>query len=363
MGTSSRVLTFALTQKDATTTGYVAGDVDFAGVDDAGLGQLVIGLMAPSIPGSMPVVTLAEMFSGPDRVVTMFGTDITLPSSVVIEGTVEDYEVYATPGPVGSWGFAGPIAITDISSAASSGNTGAALQVLIDNLPNMAWDWGGGGNVSAGGTATLDLAPSLGFTPASVVTVPGLPLGFEGSESWVVFSADGCPDEGWIITGMGQGASTADMTDVGRGVVDCAAEAGAVAIAEVGGLGTGGPTSAVFGPADSSGFLFATPQSIPSVDAWDPAARSLEVTVDPLADWVRVRMEDDRHNVHDYFVEGSFKGIVPGEFSGFRRARATVEVVSLSTTGPTWEELVSAGATDLHALDAESAARMQTGGE
>lgn len=92
------------------------------------------------------------------------------------------------------------------------------------------------------------------------------------------------------------------------------------------------------------------------MDGWDPATRALTISVDADADFVRVRMQDDRYNVHDYFVAGSWSGTVPGDFSGFRRAQADVEVWAVDTTAGTFEERVAAGEVDPHSFPAQTSA-------
>ena len=336
---SSRELRIPLTPKGSSPTGTLQGNVDFGGVADAAWDELAVGVVPAAVQGALGTYTLDRMF-GDDRTVTLFGTDLEVPGNIVVEGTVENYETWAYAGPIGIWAFAGPVSIADASGA--SGSTADALNLLIGNLGDMTWGWNGSGHSTIGATTTLDIAPSVAFSDSASVSLPALPLGFRGDETWLVMSAEECT-EGWAVTGFGTGTGAATVTKVPDGSTGCGMDLSMYATAEVGGLGTGGATSTTLAHMDRGAWVFNTPQAPPSVDAWDPATRALTISADPAADFVRIRMTDDRNNVHDYYVSGSWSGTVPGDYSGFRRPQADIEVFAIDSERGTWEDRVMDG--------------------
>jgi hypothetical protein len=343
LGVTTRSLAIPLTPKSTTTDGLIDGTMDFTGVDDAAWNQIVIGLVPAAFSQALPTVSLQSLF-GADRTVTVFGTDVTLPANLVIEGTEETYEVGAPPGDVGVWGFAGPILTSDVTHA--TGGPGDAINLLLDNLGAMSWGWLGGGTLATGGTTTLDLAPADSFADTLSVSLPGLPLGFHGDETWFVMTADECR-EGWVVTGLGQGTSASTVERVPDGTSGCRGDQSVLATAEVGGLGSGGATTTTTATDDGTGtWTFDDPQDTPSVDAWDPSTRALTVSVDSDSTFVRIRMEDNRYNVHDYFTAGSYSGTVPGDFSAFHRPQAAIEVWSLDASGASYDERATTGSAD-----------------
>lgn len=355
-GTVSRVLTLPLWPKDLSPDdASVSGALDFTGVDDGAYTDAVIGFASASVQGELGALRLEDLFAE-ERSISVYGIDVDAPSNLFMEGVEEGYVAGAHAGPVGAWGLAGPIPIADVTSGLSG--SGDALRLLVDHLPDMAWGYAVGGTASLGAVTSMDLAPGTPFDDALDVPLPALPAGFGGTEGFFVLTTDERADEGFVGTGLGMGSGTLSVSTVAEGTVSDSLGTAVLAYAQVDGLGSGGPTSSVVGRVGADGSLaFPEMLDIATLDTWDPATRTLGVTVDPDAQFVRVRLVDNRQRVADLIVAGAYAGEVPRTNADFGMARATVEVRAFGTVEGTFEEWVAEGVLDPGALPVVAAAR------
>lgn len=332
------------------------GTMDLSAVPDPAWNEVGVGIVVPSFARALAMLTVDDVF-GPDRDVTVFGVTVALPANLVVEGTVEDYTTDCWPGAVGNWGFAGPLKVSDVSSGVS--NTADSLNLLIANLSGMVWGYNTGATAVADTAATLDLAPSAAFTDTVNVTLPALSLGFRGDESFLVFTADDHVDDGWIMTGLGQGTTSAVVSTVAPGSVTDSIGSGVIALAEVGGTGTGGATSAAFADVAADGSVTLPDlQDVAVVDVWDPASSTIGVTTDADADFVRVRFTDTRHRIHDLYVPpGAYSGALPTAVSGFGNANATIEVTAVQTADGLYDDWLASGAVDMGEMRVQTSVR------
>lgn len=354
---TARSVAVYLEPRDSTgADAQLTGTVDLSGVADPAWNEVGVGIVVPSFNRALAMLTVDDLF-GPDRDVTVFGVTVSLPANLIVEGTAEDYTADCWPGAVGSWGFAGPLKVSDVSSGVT--NTADSLNLLISNLASMTWGYATGATAVADTAATLDLAPSEGFTDTVNVTLPALPLGFRGDESFLVFTADDHVDDGWVMTGLGQGTSSAVVSTVAAGSVADSIGSGVIALAEVGGTGSGGATSAAYGAVASDGSVtLPALQDVAVIDVWDPATTSIGVTTDADADFVRVRFTDTRHHIHDLYVPpGAWTGTLPSAVSGFGNANATVEVTAVQTADGIYDDWLAAGAVDMGEMSVQTSAR------
>ncbi len=355
-GVVGRQLTVSVLPKDTDLrSAALVGPVDFAGVDDAGWSDVVVGFAAGSIQGALASVKIEDLFAE-DRAVTVFGVAVDAPANLFIEGTAGDYAATAVPGDIGVWGLGGPIAVADVTAGLSG--AGDALGLLAANLGAMSWGHVTGLTATEGGTTTTDLAPADRFDDTQPMTLPALSIGFHGDESLFVLVTEETVNEGYIITGLGTGTGLLDVATVPAGTVSGSLGTQALAYAQVGGVGSGGATSTAIGSVASDGTMsFVDLQEVAVVSSWDAAARAIGATVDGDADFVRIRLRDDVNRVHDILAPASWAGTLPNCVTGFRLAHAEVEVLSLQTADGTYEGWLATGDLDPDTKSSVAAAR------
>ena len=338
--------------KDAT----LHGNVSFTGVRDPAWNELTVGVVVPSQNRPLALLTTDDLFAS-DRDVSVFGIETGMPANLVIEGSAEDYYCEAWPGAVGSWGFAGPIAYADASSGISS--TADALALMIAYMPFMTWSYSTGATAATGTQSELDLAPDTAFSEGVTVLLPPLTVGFHGDESMLVFTADQHVDDGWMVTGIDMGTTSALVSTVPSGSVLDTLDSGVLAYVEVGGIGTGGASASSFASLASDGTVTLPDfQDVAVVDAWDPSTSTIGVTTDSDSDIVRVRLTDNHHHVYDMFLpSGAWSGTLPSAVSSFGKANATIEVTAVHTLDGVYDGWLSSGAVDFAEMTVETTAR------
>ncbi|MDP2314073.1 MAG: Ig-like domain-containing protein [Pseudomonadota bacterium] len=358
VGMVGRQLTVSVLPKDTVLNdATLTGAVDFSGIDDGGWSDVVVGFAAASIQGALASTRLEDLFAD-ERAITVFGVDVEAPANLFVEGAAETYDATAFAGDVAVWGLGGPIAIADATESLSG--TGDALQLLADNIGAMSWGQVTGLTATSGASTTADLAPADRFDDLVTVSLPPLSLGFTGTEEYFLLAAEERAAEGFVVTGLGTGtpAGSTDIPTVLAGTVLDSLGTTVLAYAQVGGVGSGGATSSAVATENAEGNLIAPLlQDIATVDAWDPAVRTFAYTVDADADYVRVRLRDERNRVHDILAPSSWSGTIPNCVTSFRLPSATVEVLALETTGGNYEGWLAAGELGVDTKPTVTAAR------
>ncbi len=353
-----RELTLSLLPKDTVENdALLAGAVDFAGVDDGEWSDVVVGFAAASIQGSLAATRLEDLFAD-ERAITVFGVDVDAPANLFVEGAAPDYAARALAGPVAAWGLGGPIPIADATAGFSG--SGDALKLLADNMGAMSWGHRADLVAVSDDTLAVDLAPIVRFDARTPVSLPPLSLGFHGDEVYFLLVAEERLDEGFVVTGLGTGGASAvaDVPTVLPGNVADSLGTSALAYAQVGGIGSGGATSAAVASDVVGGALVVPPlQDIPSVDAWEPTTRGVAYTVDADAHFVRVRLKDERNRIHDILAPSSWSGTIPTCVTNFRLPQASIEVLALQTSGGSYEAWLAGGDLSVQTKPAVSAAR------
>lgn len=357
-GVVGRQLTVSVLPKDTVVRdATLTGTVDFAGVDDGGFSDIVVGFAGASIQGAFAATRLEDLFAE-ERAITVFGVDVEAPANLFIEGAADSFSATALPGPVAAWGLGGPIPIADATTSLSG--TGDALALLAANMGAMSWGYVSGITASDGAETAADLAPASRFDDTASVSLPPLPGGFSGTEEYFLLVAEESAGEGYIVTGLGSGApgGPSEVPTVAVGTVADSLGTAVLAYAQVGGTGSGGATSTALAT-DVSGDTLIAPllQDIATVDLWEPAARTFGFTADADAHFVRVRFRDARNRVHDLYAPGSWSGTIPNAVTSFGLAGASIEVLALETSGGSYESWVATGALDIDGLPAVTAAR------
>jgi hypothetical protein len=357
-GVVGRALTVSILPKDTDPrSATLTGAIDYTGVGDAGWSDLVVGIAGGSIQGSLAATKLEDLFAE-ERTITVFGVEAEAPSNLFVEGSADTYASVALPGAVGVWGLAGPIAIADATSGLSG--SGDALQLLADNLDVMTWGHVTGLTATADAETTADLAPASTFDDLTPVSLPPLPAGFYGDESYFVLVTEERADEGFLLTGLGTGtpAATTDIASVLAGTVADSLGTSVLAYAQVGGVGSGGAVSAGVGTREgSSTVIVPLLQSVPTVTTWDPSARTFGFSVDDSAHFVRVRLRDSRNRVHDILAPGDWSGDIPNCVNSFGLASAEIEILAVETTAGAYESWLAGGELDPTTFPVATAAR------
>ncbi len=353
--TVQRELTMALTPKDA--GGYDAnlhGTVDFSGVRAPDADEMVVGFAVPSVQHSLVSLDIADLFADP-RTVTIYGIDVSAPANLFVKDYAEDWYAVAMAGPVAAWGLAGPIPVEEATESFSG--TGDALDLLVTHASDLEWDATSGLTAVSLNTTETSLAPDEKLSDVLTVALPALPLGFTGNEEWFVLSADKLATDGWVATGLGLGSSSTYVSRVPPGTLSGTVESSFFAFSQVEGLGSGKGSTAVVGTEGKAGVAFADALDVPTIDGWDPAARTISVTSDATANLVLIRVVDKKHHVHDLVAPASWTGIEPNCIDELARGQATVHVSTVVTNGNSFEDWARTGDWDLSTKDADAYAR------
>ncbi len=355
IGTISRsvVLPVYLYQDDRAEAD-LHGQVNFGGVEDAAWNEIVIGMAGASVQGELGSVVLDDLFAD-DRTISVIGFDVTAPSNLFVEGTAEDYYSASFDGPVAAWALTGPLLIADLPLGAGAGE---ALAVITSQLDRFSWGYNTGTGVE-NATAEIDIAPSAAFSDSVLLDLPPLPAGFNGTERYFLMAAEENPDNGWLFDGFGSGLA-GDRAEVKRADPDelpVSVGSAVLVYNQVGGLGSGGPVCSAV--AEVRDVLVSVPplQDVAVIDAWDPDARTVQFTVDSRSGYVRLRLTDRNHRVHDIYTDGSWSGSVPVADPAFSWTRTDLELISLETSWTTFEDRAARGELEPRLLRASTMAR------
>jgi hypothetical protein len=357
--TVGRSFTIPLWPKDTDArSATLFGQVDFSGVDDPTWEELAIGFASASIQGALATIRLDDLFAD-ERSISVIGIDVEAPSNLFVEGAQEDYYATAAPGGVAAWGLGGPVAIAEAGDSLEG--TGDALAPLVDHLDDMSWGWGGPAEAIAAVDTRVDLAPAARFDGTLAMTLPDLSLGFQGTEELFVLVTEERADVGHVATGLGLGTGAVDVRTVADGSVADSLGTVVLAYGQVGGVGSGGATAASVGrPGADGAIAFPALPAIASFAAWDPATHDVSVDVDAGARFVRLRLRDNRHRVHDVVLPGDWSGTLPNAVNDFGFAQAELEIVAVDTEDGAYEQWLAEGALDPDALPSARAVARTT---
>ena len=130
----------------------------------------------------------------------------------------------------------------------------------------------------------------MAFTESVTVSVGELSQGFDGSEEPLLMAGEFMPEEGVVVTGLGLGTGDVTLKTANHSLSDSMGQV-AMAIAQVGGLGTGGAVAASWGAVEDGHVTLPAFQDVPEVDTFDPITHNFTLTSDPRASFVRVLIE------------------------------------------------------------------------
>ncbi len=117
-----------------------------------------------------------------------------------------------------------------------------------------------------------------------------------------------------------------------------------MAIAQVGGLGSGGAVSATMAELDGATATLPDFQSVPEMVSFDPATHEFELNTDPRSNIVRVLMTGaDRSMRMLYMDGGSQSGHLPDYGGAMGYGQVTWAVLGFETASGTFEGFVTSG--------------------
>ena len=166
-------------------------------------------------------------------------------------------------------------------------------------------------------------------------------MGFSGDEMALVMVGETLDDVGAVALGLGTGLGEVELhvADTTLG-----GEPLAMAIAQVGGLGSGGAVSATMVELEGTAATLPDFQSVPEMVSFDPATHDFELSTDTRSDIVRVLMTGaDRSMRMIYMDGGSQAGHLPDYGGSMGYGQVTWEVLGFETVSGTFEDFVRAG--------------------
>ena len=338
--TVSRELTVPLQDADlfSDTDTHISGSVDFSGVDSGGGADMTLGLALPALSMGPLLLDPDELMS-PDRELSIFGIDVSLPENLYLQTHAETYQVPARPGPAAVWTIAGPMPIGEVTSSLDGASDAFAL--IDAHIDEMSWGWSDAGDATLGEGLDGPLAPAIAMSASATITTGALPLGFSGDEMALVMVGETLDDIGAVALGLGTGLGEVELhvadTTLGGDPL-------AMAIAQVGGLGSGGAVSATMVELEGTAATLPDFQSVPEMVSFDPATHDFELSTDTRSDIVRVLMTGaDRSMRMIYMNGGSQSGHLPDYGGSMGYGQVTWEVLGFETVSGTFEDFVQAG--------------------
>ena len=276
-GTISRDVTIRMRTVESVEAADVAltGDIDFSKLTAGGVTDLEVGLAAASFY-SHPLVYNPEALMSEDRTISIFGIEATLPANLYVADYAETWEGHANAGDFGVWTMAGPVAIADLTSGLNGSSD--ALALFVDNLSNFSYGWEGGLTGASGDEVAVDLAPSASFDEAVVVTVPDLPNGFYGTEDVLVILLEDTWTDGYATVGMGTGQGEVVAMRVASSAFKESYGSYALALAQVGGLGSGGAIAYSLAAVSDGVATLPEFQEPPVFENWDAETHDFALT-------------------------------------------------------------------------------------
>ena len=348
-GTISRKVTIPLHTRAAfwADNAQLEGDVDFSALDGGSGGDMTIGLVVPSFQHG-PLMIEPKDFMAEDRTVSMFGLKTDVPANLTLKEHAEGYQA-STPADSGSgaaWVIAGTFPIGEITGAldAESSDTEGALTLLSDNIEEMRWGWSSISGLSAGETAATNLHPSVSFSDSVGVTTGDLPAGFAGTERPLVMVGSVLPEGSIVVTGMRLGVGALSVNATPADAVDGAQDRVAMAIAQVGGIGSGGAITASWAPVSGGEAELLSYQDTSTLHDFDAVTHAFGLGTDPRSSYVQLLLRSQNGSARIVYLDG---GEVAGVLSdpGLRVGYANLSwrILSLETTANTFEGLVRDG--------------------
>jgi hypothetical protein len=232
---------------------------------------------------------------------------------------------------------------------------GDVLALLQENRDALVWGWSEGGEVLADSALSADLAPSTPLEAALLADVGALPDGFDGDEDVLVLLGQGLSDQGFVVTGFGVGTTVVDVYGAPISLTGSTGER-AVALAQVGGLGSGGALCATTAEVNAGAVAMPAFPAPPAM-SFAGETRAFDLSSDEDAELVHVAITDPDGVVRDlYLAGGAVAGTLPEAGLPFGYGRTTWELTAVNTDEGTFDGFVAAGTLDTSSLATDASA-------
>jgi hypothetical protein len=235
------------------------------------------------------------------------------------------------------------VPIGDIT-AALNGET-ALLDLLLDHLDTFAYDFTGGFSGADGETVEVPVAPSQALSEPVEVEAPELSLGFSGDEVPLLFLTDRAADGTWALSGLGAGSGAQVAVRAPYGAVPPGDESWALAVAQVGGLGSGSALALSAAPVEGGAAVLPAFQIIPVISSFAPDTHEYAFQTDPRATLVRITISGRHGDIWDLcFPGGEQQGSLhQPQGYGFDFSTTNWVLTAVELTGETFDGLVGQG--------------------
>jgi len=323
----------------------LAGSVDLSGTllsgpDEKAAGLVTLGLAAPSFQSGALFFSLEQLFSA-NRTLSIEGISVDLPGNLFLREAGESWQGTAHAGPVSVWAFGGPVP----RSGLASGLAGFA-EVLAFLVPHFdAFTWAGVSGLVAGESTPLqvDLRPEVEFSDRIEIQMGEFPTGIPAESNALLIALSGDLGGGPVLTGMGQGKLTANMSRVSPEVTG-GADGHVLGIVEVGGFGSGGAQSLSLAPVDEGVAHLEFWQDLATMDQFDRHTMRFSLATDTRADFTRLHIRSVSGTRRDvYLPSGAHNRTLATEGPAMGYANTQWTVMSVETLGRSYEALLASG--------------------
>jgi hypothetical protein len=323
----------------------LAGSVDLSGTllsgpDEKAAGLVTLGLAAPSFQSGALFFSLEQLFSA-NRTLSIEGISVDLPGNLFLREAGESWQGTAHAGPVSVWAFGGPVP----RSGLASGLAGFA-EVLAFLVPHFdAFTWAGVSGLVAGESTPLqvDLRPEVEFSDRIEIQMGEFPTGIPAESNALLIALSGDLGGGPVLTGMGQGKLTANMSRVSPEVTG-GADGHVLGIVEVGGFGSGGAQSLSLAPVDEGVAHLEFWQDLATMDQFDRHTMRFSLATDTRADFTRLHIRSVSGTRRDvYLPPGAHNRTLATEGPAMGYANTQWTVMSVETLGRSYEALLASG--------------------
>jgi hypothetical protein len=328
----------------------LAGAVDLSGTlmsgpDEKAAGLVTLGLAAPSFQSGALFFPLEQLFAA-NREVSIGGIAVELPGNLFLREAGESWQGTAHSGPVSVWAFGGPVPLAGLASGLSGFSE--VLAFLVPHFDAFTWTGVSGLQASESTPLQVDLRPDVEFDDRIEIQLAAFPAGIPTDSNALLIALSGPMDGGPMLTGMGQGKLTANMSRVSPDAADPDAtgpsQGSVLAIAEVGGFGSGGAQTLALAQVKAGVASVGAWQDLASIDSFDRHTMAFSLATDTKADFTRLHIRSASGTRRDvYLPAGAHSRTLSLHGPSMGYANTEWTVLGVETLGRSYEALLATG--------------------
>jgi hypothetical protein len=330
----------------------LAGSVDLSGTllsgpDEKAAGLVTLGLAAPSFQSGALFFSLEQLFSA-NRTLSIEGIPVDLPGNLFLREAGESWQGTAHAGPVSVWAFGGPVPRSGLASGLNG--FGEVLAFLVPHFDAFTWTGVSGLGAEDSVPLQVDLRPDVEFSERIEIQMGEFPAGIPADSNALLIALSDDMGGGPVLTGMGQGKLSANMSRVSPEAVD-GADGSVLGIVEVGGFGSGGPQCLSLVPVVEGVAHIEAWQDLATMDQFDRHSMTFSLATDSDADFTRLHIRSlsgPRRDV--YLPPGAHNRTLATEGPAMGYASTQWTVLSVETLGRSYETLLATGGLSPEAL-------------